>query len=819
MTEGDFDFHGRDYYKRLNVFLLLNNFDETIESLKELDPLWKDLEDWTFVNNGDLGFFVLQSLSNNWKYVGKPFSQCLLPPRVIKRLPAVFQQSDLIPLTKYTKSTFKSVLLTKASYLGLASTALKLVRENNNELGQSLIEIVIREFTKWSGESNDAVLIDSVERPRKNFTLAPLLLQFLIDESSGRLDFSYRFKSANEFPQDLKFNEFDNLYFRNGWSVTLPIPFSQSLELKDQRNKWTVKNPPKDIRLFIRGSYYEMDSDFWIETDNLVRTEWMYALVKNETFGLIEEWGKSFPSDCFVKKEYIGIPPGFSLYSFINPRTSCENVPSLELDATKTIKMVGGLRITFRQYLNQYRPEVQIENADGSEKVILSYKNETIQFELKRSFTSSDRWQLPAELNIDSDFYISIEGNENIRSLPYQLNSSSDSILTTSFPRRNKFQLLPIQNEPFYQGNSIHNIDLTNAYVDGMDFFSNNFELIDVDLPVLYESSLINWLIAKKTCTIAEFYNIFEYITSKEFTQQDGLLFLRRATLHLMDYLGYVDFEHTEDKITALPAKLILIPTSNGFRALLIGCRNIKLIEKILETVKKQKNVFVQLTFNDSKYLLPQTLILISEKENAFQQIAKSCELNYDKEYLLKLKQLIPTLEEYKLKIINNGDRESREGYGWPRKIFDRNTLKFVYSESIDKAFALVEYSFSSYRLEYGLWLDQKYYIVDKNWSRYLAIHFWADKASRYDKNKSVARPYLFYSNDNAFAIPASLPLPKLISRFFIQLSGKVPHFKQLTIEGKTRWFNVYYDVSHSLITNFFRFTLNIQIENTSTHL
>jgi hypothetical protein len=65
-------------------------------------------------------------------------------------------------------------------------------------------------------------------------------------------------------------------------------------------------------------------------------------------------------------------------------------------------------------------------------------------------------------------------------------------------------------------------------------------------------------------------------------------------------------------------------------------------------------------------------------------------------------------------------------------------------------------------------------------------------------------------------AVPASLPLPKIISRIIMQMSSEAPEFKQLNLKGKNVWYNVYRNIPSIFIQNFFRVVFNMNLESTN---
>ncbi|EEI89504.1 hypothetical protein HMPREF0765_4909, partial [Sphingobacterium spiritivorum ATCC 33300] len=99
-----------NYYRRLEAFLQNNQINENIGTNdfrnNQINRLWEDLASWANIkNNGDFGWFnVIPFTNENWVYVGKVFSQCVLPPKFLNRLPELFESIGLVPNTFYEAS-------------------------------------------------------------------------------------------------------------------------------------------------------------------------------------------------------------------------------------------------------------------------------------------------------------------------------------------------------------------------------------------------------------------------------------------------------------------------------------------------------------------------------------------------------------------------------------------------------------------------------------------------------------------------------------------------------------------------------------------
>ena len=149
--------------------------------------------------------------------------------------------------------------------------------------------------------------------------------------------------------------------------------------------------------------------------------------------------------------------------------------------------------------------------------------------------------------------------------------------------------------------------------------------------------------------------------------------------------------------------------------------------------------------------------------------------------------------------------------------MFDPSTLTFEKVQSHSKGFSLIEYAYTTYWKEYGMWINGLYYRVDKSWGRYLAVNHFAEKVIGYNRNRQYSRPKQIIYATRKLAIPARLPLPQLMSRILVHSTGLLPIFKELDLEGERKWYHVHQGVSSIIADNFFRFKLNMNIEKTNS--
>lgn len=819
-----------NYYGRLNTFLQSNQINENIGtsdfSNNQINSLWEDLANWANIKkNGDLGLFNVVPFSNaNWVYVGKVFSQCVLPPKFLNRLPELFESIGLVPDTFYDDKFLQEKIKNSRTDL-IPKSTLDFLKKDD-ELSNSIIQTIQRQYKKWSGETHEEIEEGTTTRKKRNYTVAPLFLQFKVNTNDEVISFSYRMYSSNDYPEDLKFSEHENLYEINGWSKTLPLEFKEGLELKDNFNKWLAKFPIRDVRLFVSAGTFQLSNDFWIETDFLSKTERMYLLCKNDKQGLVKEWGKTFGNGNFKQEDFEGLPDNYSLFWFRNPTQGLTEIPLLTLYTEKRIELVGGLKINFRTYSNEFLPEVEIINSDGNEKVYLQYKDTDEKIFLSKITSLNNRWLLPAKTAINTDFYIKVEDETfSGNTLAYNLVSSDNTAIKvdgSNLPKRDSFgRNVATDVEQFCLGSNIINpMRSSQRYISTYgSLFTSTFQETQPNISTAIfnnhnGNNLCNFLSLKSELTTEDFFKAFEFFYSKEFPEYQAntnynLTKLKRASLNFYDFTGILDFDYETKKIILNPPQFIFIPAEKGRKVLLIGARDTALIEKIITTGPKY-NLQVEITkqFSSNERLLLPDVITIrafqqandSYGENSIKTFANELNIKFTTDYYpqVALQDFSATITDYEETLQETNEND----YDWARYIFNPDTLDFDKNETptFDKSFSLVRYKLNEYTYEFKLWKNNKCYKVDMNWGRFIALkHF----------QKEVI---LFDNSSKKVAIPIATPLPRLLSEAIMLLSGKAPDFKE--INGKK--YRVYENVVGIFTQNLFRLKLGQTAINTT---
>ncbi|MBK9406038.1 MAG: hypothetical protein IPN57_16215 [Ignavibacteria bacterium] len=799
LTEFTEDFNSNNYYGKLNEFLNSNGFvGENIKSVKEIDILWKELEIWSKdIQNGELGIFKVIEFTGNYKYVGKLFSQCLMPPKVIRKLPELFLKTELVPNTSYPNETFRDILI--RFNIGLNDNSIKTLKDNN-VIGVTILDIVKRVYFKWNGESNEICIDGDRKIIKRNYFTTRLYSQFKINNNDGIINFSYRIKTSNEFPDDLMFSNERVSYSSNDWSNTLKFQFTESLELKDEYNKWIAKFPKKDIRVFIGANNYQLSSDYWIETDKLNKYDFNYILCINRERVKLIDWCSQFNTGDFIEVDLDGIPNGYSLFKILRPPCSLNGIPELTVFTHKTIEIRGGLKIEGRKYLNIILPEIEIINSDGNESIYIKYDDLLESTPLIKKNESDNVWSLPKNISLNKKFSLNILG-ENIPSLNYRYeilnNENSYSHLDNNdLIRRNKFGEL-VGNEEiniiqgvmpesynFIQQQPYLHLIKPNCTIP----FIKKIERNQYNYKKGIGNNLISYITYKKKCSIKDFYDAFKFIYDNSFIdinlEQSRNPMQKYLLLNYYDNLGFIDYDYESDKISVINPQFINLQTISGRKILLIGGKDQSLVENIVIHCNEVK-LSIEFIERDTYFkFLPDIITITSydSLENGFGErniieLAQKLNIEYQQNVFVPfvLQDFSSNINDYENYVLKNKITDPID-YNWARKIFNFDKLEFEKNESneFDKEYTLVEYKLNEYTIIYKIWINEKCYTVDRNWGRYLIMNNKRRHNILFDKEKEkIAIPVNlrcqeFYPNQFTYLLTSYLFI-----KYFVQMIKK----------------------------------------------
>lgn len=791
--------NANNYYSRFNTFIGANKDRHEVNSINyssnKIHRLWNGLENWANeIMGGSLGQFYHRKFSHaHWVNVGSMFSQCVLPPKTFRAFPAFFSKHGFVPHYDYSPSFFRDKLVNGGiEFLNLPNYVKKLFKNQGaNELVDKILEITQREYLNWEGNisSHDTLLKDF-----ENNTTARVHLQIKYSKISESVSFSYRIVYKNDYPEDLVFGGQEVYEEMNTFSNTLSGDFREEFVLEDSFNKWRAVFPKKDIRLFVNGSYFQLDNSNWVETDNLSKVDPMLIMCTLEKQDIVENWLKTECNETFFEiNEYEGKPDGYCIYRFCGVRNSLETELSLILKKDKKISLYSELKIDYRTFMRVILPEVIIENADGSEEVYLEYRSTDEKIFLNR-IKGTNRWQLPDDILLDEEFKVKISNQDLLQTYTnYKIVSADDTALTVfeeQSPIRNKFGSITESNvDCFLKGNEIGGVNFGRQYAFNNGFKSINIRRFESISTPVYEHKegniLLSFLTLRRQTKAKDFFDAFEFLTAKKVVEnQNGkfsnLTISKKQALNFYDYLGFIDYDYYADKIVINPPQFIYIPSVEGRTVLLIGARDNSLIKKLI-TYSSEFNLQIEITPQDSineHLLLPDRIIIHAFEahddkygEEALKKLAQKLNIkfNNDRLHQIGLYLLSGNVSEYEEFLKDNNLVEDNFGSASKYKFEPEKLELQKHPDSlIDKSLSLIEYKFREWERFQILWLDGKCYDVDRNWGRFIILNHLKKNVIIYDRDKRLV------------AVPVRTPLPRLLFESLTLMSGLAPISKYI---------------------------------------
>jgi hypothetical protein len=305
-----------------------------------------------------------------------------------------------------------------------------------------------------------------------------------------------------------------------------------------------------------------------------------------------------------------------------------------------------------------------------------------------------------------------------------------------------------------------------------------------------------------------EYWDAFDTFYYKRYNQNEiethlPLSGLKRWSLNMLDYMGFLDFDYKSGKIVVNPPQLIAIPTNIGRRMILIGGRSPRLIDNLWTATQEANFNFYSITQHESisTFLLPNTIIVEGfgkknelEVDKKMQLISDKCGIKYMPNEFpqFALAEFSGSLNEYKSNLKAD---ENFNDQGWNVKLFNPFYLQFIREEShqFDKTLALVEYKLNEHKYIHKLWVNGLAHNIDKSWGRFIILQHNNKHVIVNDRKKAI------------IAIPASLPLPRLISEAMTLFSGEAPSRERHNINNYNGWYSIYKNVPHIFAYNFFK--------------
>lgn len=279
------------------------------------------------------------------------------------------------------------------------------------------------------------------------------------------------------------------------------------------------------------------------------------------------------------------------------------------------------------------------------------------------------------------------------------------------------------------------------------------------------------------TLSIARFndYLRMVYKPSPEHGQGDQWqnINLRRQVIRSFETFGFCEFDYSGRRLHMCPPTFILLPTAGTPCALFTGARVPETARRLREAVLQAGSHarLVKQAQSIGSVDMPARIIVEAVDKETLAAIAQEAgiDCDLDEPAAWKFVNLSLSITQINSRLVF----EPRQEPNWARKIFREDQLKFnmMVAQPAD-IWWLAEYlNPVDKQRRHWLWRDTAAAEVSRDWGRHVTLA---------EKGRSV----LLYDDQScAFAVPATTPLPALLSRAAALSSGIQPDIR--TTKGR----------------------------------
>lgn len=274
------------------------------------------------------------------------------------------------------------------------------------------------------------------------------------------------------------------------------------------------------------------------------------------------------------------------------------------------------------------------------------------------------------------------------------------------------------------------------------------------------------------------FYTLYrrDMVKSEDINIKD----LRNRAIRALDSLGYCEFDFDKRYVSACDSAIVSLPCSGIPRAIITGARTEGLIDRMHTFEKSHKGeisiqsvpqfiVYEELSSSTNvRFPLPDAILIEAAAEPVIKDLASYMRISKFVDYspsaaLARFSTNISELKE-------SMNVEIPSDLDWPNKTFDIDRLSFKKGKLPRDKPSLVVYTspIDQHRL-HVYWKENIGHEVDRDWGRYLVLY------------ENGARVVLYDKKSQNFAIPATVPLPRLLARAVTMCSGRVATSAPLT--------------------------------------
>ena len=839
--------------------------------LNEIDYLWTKIFDWLFEKkNLTLGYIEkIENPAPNRKYVSKFEYHIIFRKEQEDKLSIIFDNNNILPNEPIDESTIRQLLVANARELRLTPDTINKIT-NNEYIGEKIVKRALNYYKNWDGTNKYDYSKSSSDKETSNrgFSRKRIVLCLNFNLLSQKIECKdFRLYSLGGLPEDFTLTDSNKEYRgieqcpqNSNYSNPITDCFqnlNQSIELIDRANRIKYSWKAKDLYIFKRDSQL----NDWVEMPQIEFNAGKTLIIARKSFfeNNLKNWFESNSIPINYKKPYNNNEknnlPSDWLALTIEKITQHQHPYIQELRiATEITPKINFDKEFFTDacLFADILPNVWVENNEVNNGSITAEYKDGTQIPLQ-NITDPNKFRFSSQhlTRKNQEFklkYEDIEYPRYIKIVDFGQKKTNDEIKQMQ-PKRNligntvKYAETPVN---YFQGiehcfstEKTQNLrpkqDLIESYAR---IFKNITETSSYSQNLSYDQKckgniLLNYISTKGKLTKTDFDNMAIRLLENS-TAHGNPKKQTRYALYDLQNLGYIDYDAEQGVICINKSSLVIKPSDSGTTLILIGARDNKFVNDILE-YSKGGSCFIDIQ-DSTRVLLPQTIIIKFKKCNhkMVNDFAKHFNLQFKHEEKLFTQFALANahnLQEWemfvhKTSVLNlASDFEGGE-------IFNIETLQFDEKQMIfDKTLALLRFqNINGYKTVYRLWYkSNSYHIAEQNYGIYLYLYLYRQikreqHLSERDKGDINSHEYkskelsvklktnilIYDESKNWLGVPVSCALPKYYSIAFTLLSGKKPEIQKYGDKPYLIYKNVpFLFCNNSLVT-----TLQQQFDN-----
>ncbi len=862
---GDNEYNANNFHKPVKYFFesvkLTTNYDRIIkEHLGDIDGLWQELINWLVEKNyWRFGYIEKINPHGNRCYVGKFEYHILFKKEQEELLSAVFDKNNILPGDPINEKVMRKLLVDNYKYLKLSQKTKNNIADISDHIGGKILKRALLYYKNWDG-INYAII-----EGKRGFTRNKLVLCLDFNTVSQIINLKYfRIFSKNGVLENLKLEKkggeiLDCEIYQINSFYSNPIEkcfkdLVTDFQLTDTatRSRYTWKK--KDFYLFKKNtSLFD-----WVEIPKIEYNVRLTLIICKINFYETElkEWFENIPDNkkLYENNSKTQLPNGWLAFT-IETITKYPHPIIQELipepDQNPKIDFDKSFYIDGKLFKNKL-PNVWAENFEIIDIIVAKYEDGSIiplsQHTLEEngitqllnlfSFTeehiSSDKLNRQFKLVCGE---VSIHRFLQIEDFIKKNNSEIEALL----PKRDVFGQLTLADQDYFKGiehffneDKIRKLIPYQAQLE--DIFINRITNEDHRENDNYDSQhignlLIQYISTKGRLSKEEFNKIVFSLLEKSVNRNFDIKKEAVKLSFLLQDLGYLEYDSSKSCFTINKPHLVVIPTEKGTKFNLVGARDKKLINDIINFQKQNPYFKIEITNNvDGEYkLLPQNIHLYLRKcdQSLIVPLVKKFDIIFKKGNLFTqyaLTAAFPDIDKWETYIFKTDENATQDADGgW---LFDLETLAFIIKpENFDKTLAFVK--IKSYITFYRLWYQGICYTIpDHKSGIYLYIYLyrkiktdiynqavaekgWSNCGKELEERAIAALKtnILVYDRERKLlAVPFYCGLPRYFSTSFQLLSTQPSVRKKLKFEG-VRYdgtYHIYQNIPNKFFCNTF---------------